>query len=246
MFGRKIRRKSLEQVMDEILFLQTRFHIREISFYDDTFTYDKNFIVRLCERIIRDGVDLSWSCFSRVDFVDREVLKLMKAAGCHQLMYGLESADESILRELNKNQTIDSFTNAVRVTKESNIDVRVAFMIGNPGETMESIDKTIDYVTRLSPDMMVVNITTPYPGTALYRWAKEQGCLLTEDWSQYELSNVIIEIPGLPPKVIEKRYRSIYRKFYLRPSYMLGRLRKTRTITQWIDAVQAFAALLVR
>jgi radical SAM superfamily enzyme YgiQ (UPF0313 family) len=246
MFGRKIRRKSLDQVLEEIKFLQSRFHIREISFYDDTFTYDKKFIVQLCEQFIRDGIDLSWSCFSRVDFIDRSVLKLMKAAGCHQLMYGLESADESILKELNKNQTIQNFTRAVEVTKEENIDVRVAFMIGNPGETRESIDKTIDYVIRISPDMVVANITTPYPGTALYNWAKKEGVLLTEDWTKYELSNVIIDIPGLPAKFIEKRYRTIYRRFYLRPSYLLRRLTKMRTGTQWIDAVQAFGALLVR
>ncbi|OGL46441.1 MAG: hypothetical protein A2161_02315 [Candidatus Schekmanbacteria bacterium RBG_13_48_7] len=246
MFGKKIRRKTLDQVMEEIAFLKNRFHVKEISFYDDTFTYDKKFVIELCEEIIRIGVDISWSCFSRVDFVDLSILKLMKNAGCHQLMYGLESADDEILKNLNKKQSLDQVTEAVSATKQAGIDVRIAFMMGNPGETEVSIKKTCDYVINLDPDIMVVNILTPYPGTALYRRAKQEGLLLSEDWNKYELSNVILNNPNLSPEFVEKQYRSMYRKFYLRPSYMLKHMLKMRTSTQWYDAIRAFGALLIR
>jgi len=161
-------------------------------------------------------------------------------------MYGLESTDEEVLKKLNKNQTLEDVSNAIAVTKQVGIDVRLAFMIGNPGETLESIDKTFNYVKKMKPDIMVVNIITPYPGTALYNWAVKENLLLTNDWRKYELSNVILKVPDISPDFIEKRYHSLYRKFYLRPSYILNHLKKMRTVTQWYEAFQAFGALMVR
>jgi radical SAM superfamily enzyme YgiQ (UPF0313 family) len=124
---------------------------------------------------------------------------------------------------------------AVRMTQAAGIDVRAAFMIGNPGETVESLETTFRFALRLNPDLVVFNIATPFPGTEMYRWAEEQGCLTTKDWQQYDFSRPILDLPTVSQAVLSEFYKTAYRRFYLRPSYIARRLGKIRS---WTDLLQ--------
>lgn len=228
--GKKIRQRSPENILDEIELLMDKYKIQEISFYDDTFTAFKNNVLRFCELIQKKRLDLTWSCMSRVDYASADVLKEMKASGCHQICYGVESADENILKNIKKRISLEKVKLAVEMTKRVKIDVRLSFMLGNPGDTVESIRKTIQYAIDLDPDLLQFNITTPYPGTEMYSWAKNNGYLKTEDWSNYDLYNCVMELPTISSKEVEKYYRIAYRKFFLRPGYILKRLLKIRTL----------------
>lgn len=243
-FGNTLRWRSPQNILDEIKLLISTYGIREASFYDDTFTMYKKKTMELCELLLKDRIDLTWSCFSRIDFVTPELLSLMKRAGCHQIMYGIESADPEILKNIRKNVSLEKAEEAVRMTNEAGIDSRLAFMIGNPGETEETMERTLQYAIRLSPALVIFNITTPYPGTEMFAWARESGYLRTEDWSQYDLSTVVMELPTISSEAILKFYRTVHRRFYLRASYLVRRAFKMRTLDDLKMNFSTFLSLL--
>lgn len=237
MFGQKIRQMPAQRIVDEIIYLKDFYGIREISFYDDTFTSDRKNVMELC-RLLKDK-DITWSCFARVDTVDAELLGAMKSAGCHQIMYGIESCDGEILKSINKRVSPERNELAVKMTQAAGIDVRGAFMLGSPGETEETMKNTTDYAIKLAPDIAIFNITTPYPGTAMYAWAKENGYLLTEKWEDYDLAHPIMNLPTVAPEVVGKYYKLAYRRFYRRANYVWRKMLKIRT---WEDIQMYFAA----
>lgn len=230
MLGKRIRYRSPSRLIKEIKYLMETHGIKEIQFYDDTFTAIQKNVREFSSLILKEKINLSWSCFARVDTVDLETLRLMKEAGCHQIMYGLESGDEEILKNINKGTALDQAREAVKLTKEVGIDVRAAFMLGNPGETEESIQRTIQFALDLDPELCIFNITTPYPGTEMFKWAKENGYLSTEDWTKYDLSHMVMDLPTIASTRIEEYYHRVYRLFYLRPSYILRKIFKISSL----------------
>ncbi len=244
MYGSRIRMNSAKRVYEHVEFLQRNYGIREVSFYDDTFTTNRKRVEKLCEMLISGNVRMSWSCFARVDTVHPEMLALMKKAGCHQISYGFESADEEILKNINKKAGTDKAREAVAMTRRAGIDVRGAFMIGNPGETTGSIRKTMEYSKNLGIQFAIYNITTPFPGTELYAWAQQHGLLAHTEWSRYDLSHSILELPTISAEEVEQYYRRAYREFYLRPSYILARLMSLRTPYEFATHLKAFLGIL--
>ena len=226
--GKKIRKRSPENIISEIELLMNKHKVREISFYDDTFSAYKKTVLRFCELIREKNIDLTWTCMSRVDYVTLEVLKEMKASGCHQICFGVETVDENILKNIRKRLSLEKVELAVKNTKKAKIDVRLSFMFGNPGETIETMEKTLAYAIQLDPDLAQFNITTPYPGTEMFLWAKEHGYLKTEDWSKYDYYTFVMELPTVFSADIERYYKIAYRRFFLRPKFLMKRLLKLR------------------
>ena len=227
--GERIRFRSAGKIIEEIIFLQKNYGIKDITFYDDTFTKNRKNVRDFCSLILKNNLDLTWCCFSRVDTVDFEILQEMKKAGCHQIMYGVESADQEILNNLKKRITLQKVEETVAATKKVGMEVRLAFMIGNPGDTEETVKKTIKYAVFLDPDVVTFNITTPYPGTEMFDWAEENNYLIHKDWARYDLSKPVMELPTISSEKVVDYYKKAYRQFYLRPSYILKRLVKIRS-----------------
>jgi len=224
MFGRKTRFLSADNVYQQILLLKSHYGIREISFYDDTFTANQKRVERLCNLLLSNRLDISWSCFARVDTVKPEILKLMKKAGCHQIMYGFETTDENVLKAVNKRVTASQYADVVAWTKNANIDIRGAFMLGSPEETEDSMRATIEYSKEIGIQYAIFNITTPFPGTALFAWVEENGFLRHTRWQEYDLSHAILNLPTVSPEAVEACYRAAYKEFYFRGSYILSHL----------------------
>jgi len=239
-----LRKRSAKNIMGEIKILMNEYGIKEISFYDDTFTVFKDNVKELCSIIIDEGIDVTWSCFARVDFIDEELLSIMKKAGCHQIKYGIESADEQILKNINKRINLDQVGGAIALTKKVGITAVGAFMFGNPGETEETIQKNIDFAIELDLDEAVFNITTPFPGTEMFKWAKEKGHLITEDWSKYNLSTVVMNLPTIESECIKKYYKIAYRRFYMRPRYIIERLSRIKSFVELKENMNAFFSIL--
>lgn len=239
MFGRKIRFLSAENVYQQILFLKSHYGIREISFYDDTFTANQKRVEQICGLFISRRIDISWSCFARVDTVNPEILRLMKEAGCHQIMYGFETIDEKILKAVNKRVQTSRYADIMAWTKDAEIDIRGAFMLGSPEETEASMRKTIEYSKKMDFKYAIFNITTPYPGTALFQWASENGYLRHTRWTEYDLSHAILNLPTIAPEVVESYYRKAYKEFYLRVSYILSHLFSIKTLDSFIIHCEA-------
>jgi len=229
-FGEKIRFESARKVFEEIEYLVENFGIKEISIYDDTFTANRQRIKELCKMITDSKLALTWSCMSRVDVIDEETLRLMKKAGCHQIGYGIESADEKILENINKRISLEQAKKAVMLTQKAGIDARAMFMFGNPGESEESLEKTLNYAIELNPDLVIFNITTPFPGTEMFEWARKNGFLKTLDWDDYDLSKPVMELPTVSSERIIQYYKKAYKRFYFRPKFLLKRLLKIRSL----------------
>ena len=245
MFGSHVRFMSPSRVIEHIELLQKKYGIREISFYDDTFTANQKNVTELCRLILEKKIRLSWSCFARVDSVTPDLLLLMKQAGCHQIMYGFETPDETILKNIDKRVTLEQFQNAITWTRAAKINIRGAFMLGNPGETEANMQRTIDYAKNADIQLAVFNITTPYPGTTMYRDFQEKKSLLHQNWDLYNLGEPILKLDTVSDQVVKKYYYKSYREFYLRPSFMLRFIFSIRTLSEFsIYATAAFRILV--
>ncbi|MBF0308048.1 MAG: cobalamin-dependent protein [Magnetococcales bacterium] len=228
----KLRKRSAERVFEEMALLSRKYGMREIAFYDDTFTVFPSNIKRLCDLLEKNRIDLTWSCFARVDCVNRDLLAAMKRGGCHQVMFGVESGDPEILKTIKKPTPLVKNSEAVQMCREVGLTSRCTFMFGNPGETEETLEETIRYAIALDPDLVVFNITTPYPGTEMFDWAKERGYLLTEDWDDYDLSKTVMRLPTVSPERLDLFLKEGYRRFYQRPTVVW---RKVKQLSSWSE-----------
>lgn len=228
--GARLVFKSAGKIFEEIKYLVKNYGIRQILFYDDTFTVYRDNVIKLCDLMLENHLNLYWTCFARVDYVDSEMLSKMKKAGCHQIMYGVENIDSAVLSNLNKNINLDRVINAVEWTKKSGIECRLAFMVGSPGDSEEIIKKNITFVNKLNPDLLIINVTTPFPGTAMFSWAKEKNLILTYDWDDYTLAKPVMKLENLDSGQIQNLYKLMYKSFYFRPSFMLKKLLTIRTL----------------
>ncbi len=245
LWGGKVRSRSPEKVMEEIDYLRNSFGIREVTFYDDTFTFNKKRTRELCLKLAGLRPKLSWACEARVDTVDTETLGLMAEAGCHQVCFGIESASNEVLENLNKRINLDMAGGVVREAQKAGMNVRCAFMIGNPGDNRETMEQTLKLARDLKPDVVQFNITTPFPGTEMFDWADEKGCLITKDWSFYDHAHAVMNLPGAPPELVEDYYNRSHRNFYMRPEFIVKKALKIRSPGEaWMNAKAFFSILL--
>jgi len=170
-FGKKYRARSVEGVIAEIEKLHYQHGVKEIKIYDDVFTMDKSRAVEISCHI---NNRVAWSCMTRVNLVDEYILKVMKRNGCYSIAYGLESGDPDILKSISKNTTLEQAEQAVRYSKEAGMTNIVGyFMFGAPGETLETIDKTVDFAIAIGLDHAQFSIATALPGSELYELVPE-------------------------------------------------------------------------
>jgi anaerobic magnesium-protoporphyrin IX monomethyl ester cyclase len=229
-FGKRFRGQSPSRIADEIAWLQEKYGVREIAFYDDSFTLDMDRAYQICEEIINRRLNIIWSCETRVNLVDERLLRKMKQAGCYSISYGLESGSQEILDVIEKGTTIKQAVEAVRYTREAGIHVIGYFMIGSPGETPDTIRETIRFAKKLKVDFAQFSITTPFPGTRLYDLYLEEGGRPDIPWEDYvyaassEGLAPVFESDSLSREDIIRWESKAYREFYLRPSYIWQRL----------------------
>ena len=193
--------------------------------------------------LLENKIDLTWTCFARVDYIDLAMLEKMKQAGCHQIMYGVENINEQVLKNIRKEINLDQIKSAVSWTKKAKIECRLAFMVGNPGDNLEVIKENIKFVNKLDPDLLVVNITTPFPGTEMYKWADEKGLLLTRDWDDYTWAKPVMRLENLSVEEIKNLYKLMYRSFYFRPKYLVKKLLSIRSWSDLAVLLGGFSAL---
>lgn len=229
-FGNRLRCRSGLNLSQEVKLLQDRYGIKEICFYDDTFTANRREVRAFCHAIQEMHLDLTWSCFSRVDTFNADTFRLMKETGCHQVMYGVETYNREILQNINKKVDPQAAAGVIQATKEIGLEVRAAFMLGNPGETEATLEENLRYAIRLNPDLALFNITTPYPGTEMFKWADDNHYLLTKNWEDYDLSRPVMELPTVSAAKVMEYYRKSHRHFFFRPSYICSRLKKVRSL----------------
>ncbi len=234
---------SIERIFEEIQWLIKNYKTQQLFICDDTFTVNRDNVVKFCDMLIKNKIDISWVCSARVDLVDFEMLKKMQKAGCNQIVYGVESSEETVLKNINKKISPGEVINAVKLTKKAGLECRLSFMLGSPGDSAEIIRENIKFLNKVNPDILLVNITTPFPGTDMFNWAKEKDLILTYDWDEYTQSKPIMRIKGLTSKQIIGFYKLMYRSFYLRPAYILKRVFNIRSFNDFKRNLEGLNAL---
>jgi len=230
-FGKKIRAIGPMKLVEIIKYAKDKFKIKEVSFWDDCMTADKKWMLEFCRLMVERNMNITWTCYSRVDTVDPEILGWMKKAGCWNIFYGYETGNQELLDVVGKKITLEQIRQVNRWTKEADIEVRASFMIALPKETPEMADKTIDFAISLEPDYAQFSITTPFPKTKLYEDAQKYGTLLT-DFSRYNLWEPIFIPHGYKDKKeVEAMGKKAIRRFYFRLNYVYGRIRKIRSFS---------------
>jgi radical SAM superfamily enzyme YgiQ (UPF0313 family) len=245
MMGRRYRYRSVEKVVEEFAFIKEHFPgVREVFIEDDTLTANRKRCRELCRRLIDARLDLGWTANSRAD-VDEETLRMMHAAGCRLLCVGFESGVQQLLDAMHKGNTIERAREFVRSAKRAGIMVHGCFMVGNPGETEETMRATLEFAKSLNTDTAQFFPIMVYPGTESYRWAKEQGYLRSEDYSQWitedGMHNCMVDLPGLTARQMVEFCDRARREYYLRPRYIAFKLRQL--LTDRDEAVRTLKSL---
>ncbi len=232
-YGKKVRFRSAQKVIEEMTECAALGY-REIFFRDELFTASKKRVQEICEGIRERGLDLTWICSSRVTNVDEEILPLMKKAGCHMIRFGVESGVQEILDNINKKITIEDTRKAFRLCHQYDIDTHAHCMIGSPGETQDTIDRSLAFVKEIDPTIITFGITTPYPGTALFEQVQAEhpeigdgtGLDLTRLHTDAFFNQFFTELSN---EELSRNIRRIYREFYFRPRYLLKWLKRIRS-----------------
>jgi len=223
--GHRWRLRSSDDIAREMAFAKEAFpYVKEFFFDDDTFNYQKARTIELCSKL--KPLKLTWSCTSRVT-TDYETLKAMKEAGCRLLIVGYESGEQQILKNIKKGATIDMALRFTDNCKKLGLVVHGDFIIGLPGETRESIRKTIDFAKRLDTETIQVSLAHPYPGTEFYNYVKNNNLItidsMTDD-TGHQLPNIIY--PGLDRGELVDWVERFYGEYYFRPRVVWRVVRK--------------------
>lgn len=232
---RKVRNRSVKNVVDEIEECVKKHGIREFNFYDDTFTINTKRVTDVCREIRRRKLKIAWICMGRVNLINREMVREMKKAGCKKISFGLESGSEKVLKLMRKAATLDLARKAVKIVKSEGIEAHASFMLGNVGETVGTIKKTIRFAKELNPDNATFFITSPFPGTDLYAIAKGKGYITEktkwEEFAPITKSAPILIQDSLSQEELVKWQKRAFRQFYLRPAYVFRKLSKIKSFS---------------
>jgi anaerobic magnesium-protoporphyrin IX monomethyl ester cyclase len=185
-FGRTWRGRSYKNVVDEMEFLVDNYNFDKLAIVDDIFNYDMNRAEKICDEIIKRELEFKWHTPNgiRVDRVNKQLFKKMKKAGCVGVQFGVESGSQKILNNIKKGTTLNMIRRAVQAAKEEGLGVSGSFMIGNPGESWETVRESVEFMKELDIGANF-NMTTPYPGTVLWRWIEENGRFITTDFKKF-------------------------------------------------------------
>lgn len=220
MFGNAVRRRSVQNVIDEMLEMYEKFDIRYFKFFDDTFTSDKAWVMDFCEKVVNNfkGKHICLDCLTRVNSVDFEMLKAMKSAGFYVIDFGAESGSQRILNYYRKGTTVEQSIEACKLCKKSGIKSHTCLMIGAPIETMEDINATKKLIKKMNPDSICVSITTPMPHTAMWDECIKNGALSEDDWQK--VADYLQKWGGVCQNISERELfklkQEIQRNFWLR------------------------------
>jgi len=203
LWGKKLRSRSPENIVEELKLLKYKYNLKYISFLDDTFTMNKKKVVDLCHLIRKEKLDIFWGCGTRVDRFDKEIALAIKKAGCEMIGFGIESGVQSTLDFLKKGFSPDDSIRAVKNAKDVDLKVWGNFIICVPGETKKDINQTIKFAKKLELNQTVFSPLFPFPGTDIYEYAEKNNLILSNDYSKYCSYNIIMKIPGFTPRELK-------------------------------------------
>ncbi len=235
-FGNRCRAYSPAYAVRLVRDLYERHGVRELLIEDDTFVIVKARVREFCERLIDARLDVSWSCLGRADRVDPGLLRLMRRAGCWHISYGIESGDEAILAAMRKRLDVDQIRQSVAWSREAGLRTKGFFIVGFPGETRASLDRTRRLALTLPLDDISVMQMTPFPGSELYRIAGDHGAV-DRDWRRMNVLNTVFVPHGFTRADLERARGDLLRAFYRRPDVLWRQCRHVAAHPRLIPSI---------
>ena len=232
--GMKVRFQTADYVIKEIQYF-LRHGFKEVYLRDDTFFVHRKRDAQICQEIIRRKFDVTWLANARISLINKETMALAKEAGCHTIKFGIESGVQEILDRMKKGHTLAQARQVFRWAREVGINTHGHVMLGNPGDTPETVQQTIDFVIELDPTTATFGICTPYPGTPLFDEVA-QAFPEIADGTESDLSRLHTQglfnehYTQLTREELEKSVKKAYWKFYVRPSYFLKSLNSLKSL----------------
>ncbi len=241
--------RSVEAVMNEIQECYDRHGIREIDIFDYEFLINRKRVLDICKEIQKRKLDILWACRARVDSVDDELLREMKAAGCGRIYFGIESGLQDMLDRVDKGITLERVREAIRLTKSHGIRSLGFFLIGSPGETRETVHQTLKFAKSLGLDYIQFSKTTAKPLTQLWKDLVEETGY--DYWREYILGNTdeaVLPRPWteLSNDEIDEIAKKAYIKFHSRPFFLLQHVLKVRSFDEFRRKFFAFLEMVFK
>ncbi len=235
--GRKNRMRSPQNILSEIRECVERYGIRNFLFRSDLFTANRAWLLELCRLIQESGLKIAWSCNSRVDTIDLEMLQAMKAAGCWIIAFGVESGSQEMLDRINKKTDLSKARQALTLTRQASILSSIYFLIGLPWETEETLAANERFAREINPDVLEIFYVYPFPGTVLHAQAVELGLLCPDQIPQQAYDAPCMDGLHLTREQLTTARNRILSRFYLRPRIIartLWRARSWRELSNYI------------
>jgi radical SAM superfamily enzyme YgiQ (UPF0313 family) len=226
-WNRKVRFMSSKKVVDWIEKLVVDYGIKDVRFYDDTFTLSKSRVHQFCEELLKRNLKIAWNCYSRVDTIDAEMALLMKRSGCYQVKFGIEAGTNESLNRIKKGITIDKAREAVNLARRAGLESKASFMFGIHDETLQASHTTLDFALDLDPSFATFQIMMIHPGSQDFGEFSRAG-RIPEDFTWDRPFYVSNQDQG----ALEKLLQRAYRQFYLRPRFLLRQLVRLVTNTR--------------
>jgi radical SAM superfamily enzyme YgiQ (UPF0313 family) len=225
-YGPTMRLRSADKLLEEIKKL-VELGVRHIHMYADLFTVNRDQVLAICEGLTSAGLGIKWTCNSRVDFVDRDMLKTMAAAGCYYIAWGIESASKEILAHARKGVDPDRARQSLTWAREAGIQNWGYFIIGLPGETVDTIKQTIAFAKSLPLDIALFHIAAPYPGTPFFfEVARNNWFRPGTRWEDVDMDeSTVLDYPDLSAEQLEYWQKRAFREWAMRPGPMLTYLK---------------------
>lgn len=231
-YGSEVRKRSVEDILDEIQHdIVGRQGIDHLWFFADDLLADKEYLRRICQGLLDRGVKIRWWGNTRADAKDSGLFELMARSGCFMLSVGGESGDDAVLRGARKAMRVQDIAITVEMLREAGITSLVYFLLGLPGETRESLRRTVEFAKKADPDFAEFYPAIPFPGTELERVARKRGLILDSDPSRHECggTKLVLEMEGLPERELQTEVLRAYRSFYFRPASFFRVFRSIRS-----------------
>ena len=220
-WGRIYRIRSPKLVAEEVEKNVEKYNTNIVAFSDDELTLSKRWILQLTKEFKERGLDITYTCGSRVNSIDAEMLYHLRKTGCNVIYYGVESYKDEDLVRIRKKITVRQVWDAIKLTHKMGIETAGSFILGFPWQTIEDMKNTVKFAINLDTDYAQFTVATPYPGTPLFQLAKRLKLIRIWDWSQYTTIQPVMRGFKFCLKDAGKILTWAYRKFYLRPKYMV-------------------------
>ena len=244
--GSVVRQRSPENIILEIKDCLKRYKITNFVFWSDIFTQNREWVINLCNKIIEENLKIVWSCNTRIDTIDSELLSLMYKSGCRLVSVGVESGSQFILDKISKKTKILEIRNCFKMLKKAKMKTYAYFVVGLPWDDENTIKQSVDFAISLDPDFVSFYTAVPLPGTKFYNYAQNYN-LFDKDYSfNGSYYYPIVKTHNLSKERVMELHKLAVKKFYIRPRYIFKMLTKIRSFAEIKNYVRAGLSLLFK